>query len=403
LAIDATRSMKFTAEIQPQGEAVIRAVVSSDPDGLNALTVVPGSLPEPYRRRPEPVSADHPRGQVDLSELERLLRAFWPDAAGMTDAEIDAAEQRLGVEVPPEARVLFRVIREYEAPEIYVDEETSEDTSWRVPIPFDVWALDAPRRARRRADRLGWDFLALTAGTTPRDSPVQALSQPDEWFVLGQRGGMSYAIDMAPGPSGKVGQIIGWFDANRGNHPFGAWVLADSLLDFVVGRRQDGDRGVSWTESLPEYGEISGRAHRHLSEVISPELEVLQIFAGPRDPVTIAPLVGLPRLRTLAASRGSIADPEQIGRIETLEFLRLEAPGWTALLDAHAVPPGLHACEIGNVFDDENAHEVAEVKERLRAHWSLEPSEQILTIHGDLGPIDSDGAAAGSEREPAIR
>jgi hypothetical protein len=58
----------------------------------------------------------------------------------MADAEIAAAEVRLGVVVPPEARVLYRVTRGRD------QLGDIRNIIWDVPVPFDVWALDDPRR-----------------------------------------------------------------------------------------------------------------------------------------------------------------------------------------------------------------------------------------------------------------
>jgi hypothetical protein len=75
------------------------------------------------------------------------------------------------------------------------------------------------------------------------------------------------AIDMVPGPAGKVGQVIGWSDENRDDLPFGAEVLADSLLDFVRQNRWERVRRKAWTEELPEFGEVTTVNERSVEDV----------------------------------------------------------------------------------------------------------------------------------------
>lgn len=60
----------------------------------------------------------------------------------------------------------------------------------------------------------------------------------------------------------------------------------------------------------------------------------------------LAPVVGLPRLRTLVAPPGALADPLEIRELTGLEYLELGSHEWRALLDAGAVPHGLLACKI---------------------------------------------------------
>lgn len=381
LRADGVPIVDFDAQIEPNGAVTVRAVLGSEQVSgtFGDVELVEGALPEPYRRRPVQPAPDHPRGPVDLAELERLLRDVWPDEEGMTDAEIDAAGARLGVAVPPEARVLYRVTRGRDQIDDF------ESFTWHVPVPFDVWALEGPRRQVRRAAGHLWWKLALTAGSTAPDSAIQALSQPPEWFVLGTVDWFHIAIDMVPGPAGKVGQVIAWTDESRGDHPFGAWILADSFLDFVRQNRRDCEYGTTWTENLPEYGRVTAVNGRAVEDVVSPELEVLDVGKNKTKRVRIAPAVGLPRLRTLTASPGAIADPLQIGNLDRLEYLRIGVDEWRALLDAGAVPRSLLAGAVDTGFGVRaDLHVVADLLGRIRSLWGLPPAERAITVRGQI-------------------
>jgi cell wall assembly regulator SMI1 len=382
LRVDGLPSVEFSVEIDDDGAVVVLATVGNEQrsGALGEVTLVEGALPEPYRRKPAMPSVNHPRGPVDPAELERILRRVWPDGRGMTDAEIDAAQERLGVTVPPEARVLYRVTA---GGEQRVDHE---NFTWDQAVPFNVWALEDPRRRESRTGHhWWWPGLARTAGTTAPHDAVQALSHPPAWFVLGTVDSYHLAIDLVPGPAGKVGQVIGWTDETRGDQPFGAHVLADSLLAFVRENREKGQRGTSWTEDLPEYGEVTVVNGRSIEDVVGAELEVLYVVKNADDPVSIAPAVGLPRLRTLIATPGSIVDPVEIGGLDTLEYLETGVAEWRVLLDADAVPRSLLACQVSSGFgENADVHDVAEVTDRIRALWGLAPAQQALTVRGQV-------------------
>ncbi|MFD6176166.1 MULTISPECIES: SMI1/KNR4 family protein [unclassified Isoptericola] len=382
LRADGLMGVDFKVNYRADGAVTVRAVLAGQErtERLGHLTLVEGAMPEPYRRRPAPPAPGQPRGPVDLPALEQILRALWPNETGMSDAELDAYETASGLALPPEARVLYSATRGRQQ---YAD---WAEFDWNAPVPFDVWALDEPWRAEPRTRYHGWSTLARTAGNTASDDAIQALSQPPEWFVLGNADTVTIAIDTVPGPAGKVGQVIGWSDESRGDQPFGARVLADSLLAFVRGERHEGDGMVTgWTEDLPEYGEVTVANGRAVSDVASPELEVLYIVKRPEDPATVAEAAGLPRLRTLVSVPGSIKDPLELGGLGSLEYLETGPAEWRALLDAGAVPRGLLACAVTTGFGSTtDPQEVAVITDELRTLFGLEPSERAVTIDGRL-------------------
>ncbi|WP_374192801.1 hypothetical protein [Streptomyces sp. MBT62] len=85
---------------------------------------------------------------------------------------------------------------------------------------------------------------------------------------------------------------------------------------------------------------------KSVEAVAHPGLEVLSIGVWDGAPLSLAPVLGLPRLRTLTAYPGTLADPLEIAGLTGLEFLELGPEDWRVLLDAGAVPRGLSAAEI---------------------------------------------------------
>ena len=108
----------FVADILPIGKTVLHLFnpgPAADPGLGNAhpgaLILVEGALPEPWRRQPEAMPGARPAPSVDLALLERTLRERLPDSIGATKEEIAAAQGRLGVALPEEIKVLYRVTR----------------------------------------------------------------------------------------------------------------------------------------------------------------------------------------------------------------------------------------------------------------------------------------------------
>ncbi len=114
-----------------------------------------------------------------------------------------------------------------------------------------------------------------------------------------------------------------------------------------------------------------------------PALEVLTIGAWDGTPFSLAPVTGLPRLRTLTAMPGTLADPLEVAGLTELEFLELGAHEWRVLLDAGAVPRTLKAAAI-KVQDQDHLPVVALANEIL-ALWDRPEIVQTL-LAGDLGP-----------------
>lgn len=373
--------ISFVADMSPSGRAVLYlltfgpAVESGIGVHPGALVLVEDSVPEPWRRLPDPVPRAKPARTVDLALLERTLREKIPDGIGATEAEIASAEARLGMALPAELKVLYRVTRgrwqdwgDYEAAEHVFEAVRCE----LFPLEK-VYIADAQSRPCR------WEFAALEAVVTTLDDTVQGLVGSPGWIAFGDSGsGDQIAVDLTPGPRGHVGQII----VLARDQNVGAAQLAKSLTDLVTKRRK------AWLPAppvdRPVVAWVNNGSLRSIQAAADPELEVLSIGVWDGEPFSLNPVVGLPWLRTLTAYPGTLADPLEITKLTGLEFLELGPQEWRVLLDAAAVPRNLLAAAIKTRSKDHPLPIVAIANELLTL-WNRPPITQTI-LEGDLGP-----------------
>jgi hypothetical protein len=116
-----------------------------------------------------------------------------------------------------------------------------------------------------------------------------------------------------------------------------------------------------------------------------PELEVLSIGVWEGEPLSLAPVTGLPRLRTLTAYPGTLADPLEIAELTGLEFLELGPEDWRVLLDAGTVPRSLSAASI-EIHGTRHPLPIVALANELLALWDRPPITRT-TLEGDLGPV----------------
>ncbi|MFE9884220.1 SMI1/KNR4 family protein [Streptomyces scopuliridis] len=199
--------------------------------------------------------------------------------------------------------------------------------------------------------------------------------------VFGDNGGGDrIAVDLTPGPRGHTGQII--ILSHEEN--IGAGLVADSLTDLVMNERKQGHPGrhgdqpaaVAWV-NIRRLGSVQAAAHAGL--------EALSVGVREREPLSLAPLTGLPRLRTLTAYPGTLADPLEIASLTGLEFLGLGPEEWRVLLDAGAVPRSLSAAAI-EVHGDRHPLPIVAIANELLALWDRPPITRT-TLEGCLGPV----------------
>ncbi|WP_200302008.1 SMI1/KNR4 family protein [Streptomyces adelaidensis] len=379
--------VSFTVKIEPTGRTVLRLLGPSPAveDSIGSahpgsLVLVEGALPEPWRRLPEPVPGAVPAPTVDLALLERTLRERIPGAIGATAEEIAAAEARLGVALPDELKVLYRVTRarweDWDG-----DYEAAEREGMAVGCELfsldDLYIADVPSRPSL------WRFAAKEAVVTPPAAAVQGLVGSPGWIAFGDNGGGDrLAVDLTPGPRGHVGQII--ILSHEEN--IGAGLVADSLTDLVLHgpdarprrRRPRGDEepsAVAW---------VHHKSLRSIEAAAHPGLEVLNIGVWDEEPFSLAPVIGLPRLRTFTAYPGTVADPLEIARLSGLEYLELPPEYWRVLLDAGAVPRSLLAAGI-EARGDRSPLPVVDLANEILALWNRPPITRTR-LEGDLGP-----------------
>ncbi|REE96824.1 SMI1/KNR4 family protein [Thermomonospora umbrina] len=373
----------FVVEMEPSGRTVLSlltlgpAVEAGIGPYPGSLVLVEGSVPEPWRRLPEPVPGAALAPTADPTWLERTLRERLPGAIGATEAEITATEARLGVALPDELKALYRVTRARW--QDWGDDPTAAqrlaETVRCEPFPLDeLYVADASSRPAP------WRFGAMDAVTTPPDAAVQGLVGSPGWIAFGDNGGGDrLAVDLTPGPRGHLGQII--LIGHEEN--VGAALLADSLTDLVADRPSEAPPARPLDEP-PHVARVNIRALTSIEAAAHPDLEVLSIGVWKDTPLSLAPVTDLPRLRTLTAYPGTLADPLEIAKLNTLEFLDLAPPEWRALLNADAVPRSLSAAAI-EVQGKPHPLPLVDLANEILALWDRPPITRTV-VEGHLTP-----------------
>ncbi|MFD3471711.1 SMI1/KNR4 family protein [Streptomyces sp. NPDC058682] len=381
--------VSFKAEISPTGATALHLLdpgpaVEPGPATVHpgALLLVEGALPEPWRRLPDPTPGAAPSPSADPALLERTLRARVPGARGAAEAEIAAAEERLGVTLPGELKVLHRVAaagRRGRGDDDEAAEHAEHSEHLDRAVGCELLPLERMYVAHAPTRPCGWRSAARQVVVTPPGAAVQGLVGSPGWIVFAVGGGGDpIAVDLTPGPGGALGQIV-LLDHEQ---VIGAELLADSLTDLVVNGRREGRRDRRWDRPPPGWTDLA-----HLTNpraAVDPRLEVLTTGGWQGAPLSLVPVMGLPRLRTLTASPGTLADPLEIARLTALEFLELGPQDWRVLLDAGAVPRGLAAAAI-EVHRDQDPLPVVELANEILALRDRPPITRTV-LHGDLGP-----------------
>ncbi|MGW6057760.1 SMI1/KNR4 family protein [Streptomyces sp. NPDC055189] len=380
--------VSFNVKIAPDGRSTLRLLGPSPAVDSGAgsahpgmLLLVEGAVPEPWRRLPDAVPGAVAAPSADPALLERTLRERLPDAVGVTDAEIAAAEARIGVCLPEELKVLYRVAgaRWEESDEGSEGYEAAERAA--MAVGCELFALDEVYVADAASRPCSWEFAAKEAVVTPPGAAVQGLVGSPGWIAFGDNGGGDrLAVDLTPGPRGHAGQII--ILGHEEN--IGAGLVADSLTALVTDRLSE-RRDSSCGDQAPAVAHVNMRNWPSLEAAAHPELEVLSIGVREAEPLSLAPVLGLPRLRTLAAYPGTLADPLEIAGLTTLEFLELGPGEWRILLDAGAVPRSLLAAAVV-VHGDRDPRPSVAIGNELLALWDR-PQVIQAALEGDLGPL----------------
>ena len=379
----------FVVEGTPQGATTLRLFgphpdVEHGYDGPHggALILADDAVPEPWRRLPEPVPDAVPSPHADPAELERVLRERLPDAIGATEEEITEAEERLGVAFPEELRAVYRVVRGR-----WEDWDGDFEAADRVAeaVGCELLPLDRVFVADAESRPCPWQFAAMDAAVTRPDDTVQGVVGSPGWITFGDNGGGDrVTLDLTPGPRGHLGQVV---LLGHEEH-LGGELLAGSLTELVLnGEVENGRRR---REALPEVARVNHSALRSVEDAAHPALEVLSIGVWDGEPFSLAPVVGLPRLRTLHAYPGTLADPLEIAALTGLEYLELPPEDWRLLLDAGAVPPGLLAASIetDGRRDRPHPYDLVALADEILTLFGRTPIP-VRVLEGDLGPAGS--------------
>ena len=212
------------------------------PPPLEVHHVTPVTLPEP-RDLPELLA------RLDAWVAREVPRHHATLRPGVTDAALDAFEARQGVTLPPTLRALYRW---HDGGALFGLEFLSLE---RLASDRDLYAEVA-------ADRMT-DLDEVVVSHPP--GAIRLLYATGDWLpFLHDGGGNHVALDMHPGPAGRVGQVV-----TTGRDEEHRFVLAPDLETFlreylrrlesgrVTVRRLSGFSDETWEVRLQEPG---GRA-----------------------------------------------------------------------------------------------------------------------------------------------
>jgi cell wall assembly regulator SMI1 len=262
---DLDEALRAVAELSPDAERPVRVVAGADQDDdvvellalppavvsgpvtpILEVVLEPGALPAQYLATivPAPDAAVAPSADPDA--VARVTAERMPDAVGATPDEIAAAEADLpaGTHLPDEVRALYATAR---AGTLKLPAEKGLFGGFEV-VPLTGSFL---REAFLPAAR--FSTWTADAGTFAPEDPagrVQAVIGSPLWFPVGTDGaGNVYAVDLAPGVNGHVGQVVLLDHELRAGAVYRAESLAALLVERKVGSSEPG------TEKLDAPGE----------------------------------------------------------------------------------------------------------------------------------------------------
>jgi cell wall assembly regulator SMI1 len=288
------------------------------------LTQSTGHLPPTYRvvvdaaRRTQPehgpdtgnpkAASGDPRRVVELAQeycesYARLMGQPLELRPPATEEEIAAAEAELGVTFPADLRALYGLLDgEYNNYGLF-----GGPTFLALVDVVDQWKyFSAPDEdpPSSHDDHVGIE--GHPHGT------VRPVTWHPRWIPFGNgNDGNFFAVDLAPGPNGTVGQVIE-FGVDYDDEP--VTFVADSVTDLMadlLARMAAGELDVEpgehfWVFPTNTQIETPDYSHRVTQESLSHWLATLsapdavqELFISDGDTVDLSPLAALPRLRIL--------------------------------------------------------------------------------------------------------
>jgi cell wall assembly regulator SMI1 len=239
LAPDAEQLVRVCAGARPDDDvvelvALPPAVVSGPAAPMLEVVLEPGALPAQYLDPIAPAPDAAPAPSADPGAVTRVIADRMPDAVGAAPEAIADAEAALpdGVGLPEEVRALY---------------ETAGSGSLKLAPEegvfdgFEIVPLSGSFLREAFLPAARFDSWTADAGTFAAEDPagrVQAAIGSPLWFPVGTDGaGNVYAVDLAPGVNGHVGQVVFLDHEMRA----GAVFRAESLAALLAGRRADLD------------------------------------------------------------------------------------------------------------------------------------------------------------------
>ncbi|WP_165362690.1 SMI1/KNR4 family protein [Promicromonospora panici] len=253
LSPDVERPVRVRAGVRPDGDVVeliaLSSAVVSGP-GAPVLEVVlePGALPPRYRETIAPSPDAAPALSADPDVVRRVIADRMPGAVGAAPEEIAAAEAALpdGVRLPEEVRALYATAG---SGNLKLGADAGQFSGFEI-VPLSGSFL---REAFLPAARFStWTADAGTSAPQDPEGRVQTAIGSPLWFPVGTDGaGNVYAVDLAPGENGHLGQLV-FLDHEL--HA-GAAYRAESLAALLTGRTAgsaEPSHGASRTERGPD-------------------------------------------------------------------------------------------------------------------------------------------------------
>ncbi|NBH09270.1 SMI1/KNR4 family protein [Amycolatopsis sp. SID8362] len=333
--LDVAGAYRFTA--RPDVTAVSPGQLVFDPDFRYPGHPLPG-LPRPAAAEPTGAPTD-PRVRAEIFRLTaeyaeayaRIKGAAPPWPAGKTEAELAAAEARMGVRLPEDLRALYLVA-----------DGDPQETGLLGPYSHDPLDHVVANYLEGEPGSYGWEDGLDDDGVVFETVPfghVKRLSRNDWWITFGGDRAMNYvAVDVDPAARGHAGQVLEYGRDIYGPLRYVATsvtaMLTEVLTALRAGRFEDpGEQYLIAETELREAAErsynevISKAAELDLPSVVAelPGRELVQeVYLNDAADVDLAVFGPLTALRRLSVNRAT-AVTASIGGLAALESAEIEA------------------------------------------------------------------------------
>ncbi|MET7997995.1 SMI1/KNR4 family protein [Amycolatopsis sp. NPDC005232] len=280
-----------------------------------------------------------PTDPAVLAEVTRLCEEFaahytrikgqappWP--AGRTEAEIAAAEERIGARLPEDLRALYRVA-----------DGDPEQVGLLGPYSCNDLDQVVSDYTEGLPGSYGWEDSVSDTGVVFEPLPfghVKRLSRNDWWVTFGSDRAMNFLFtDLDPAPSGRAGQVVEYGRDVHGPLRYVAPSVTAMLTEVVEALREN--RYEDYEDEVFLEPEVSLRdsPFRSHSEVVTgPGIErahdvadqplVQQLYLNDADTVNLDALQGFPALREVSINRAARVTGG-LTHLPALEALSVEA------------------------------------------------------------------------------